>query len=86
METLDFVRAYNTMPVETCKSLIKYFKKVNYTYHEWQDDDGKSIRLKKNRKGEIKNYMMEENQQNTLIYFHLLDVLSFERHVSCDDE
>jgi len=69
MEALDFVRAYNTMPVETCKSLIKYFKKVNYTYHEWQDENGKSIKLKKNRKGEIKNYMMEKNEQNTLIPF-----------------
>ena len=67
MKALDFVRAYNTMPVETCKSLIKHFKKVNYTYHAWQDENGKSIKLKKNRKGEIKNYMMEENEQNILI-------------------
>ena len=69
MKALDFVRIYNTIPEETCKGLIKYFKKVKYTYHQWQDINGKGIGSRKNKKEELKNYMMDEGEQNTLVPF-----------------
>lgn len=69
MKALDFVRAYNTIPEETCKKLINHFERVKYTYHQWQDDDGKCIGSRKNKKEELKNYMMEEDEQNILIPF-----------------
>ena len=46
MKALDFVRAYNTIPEETCKKLINRFENVEYTYHQWQDDNGKKKNLK----------------------------------------
>jgi|TARA_R110002020_G_scaffold102695_1_gene240946 predicted 2-oxoglutarate/Fe(II)-dependent dioxygenase YbiX len=69
MNVLDFVGVYNTIPKETCNSLIKGFKKVKYTLHQWQDVDGKSLGSRKNKKEELKNYMMKEEEQNTLVPF-----------------
>ena len=37
MNVLEFVGRYNFIPEKTCKSLIKGFKKVKYTLHQWQD-------------------------------------------------
>ena len=69
MNVLDFVGIYNTIPKKTCKGLIKVFKKVKYNLHQWQDVNGKSLGSRKNKKEELKNYMMQEKEQNILVPF-----------------
>ena len=69
MNVLEFVGRYNFIPEKTCKSLIKGFKKVKYTLHQWQDESGKGIGSRQNKKEELKNYMMNEKEQNILLPF-----------------
>ena len=69
MNVLDFVGVYNTIPKETCKSLIKTFKKVKYNLHQWQDVNGNTVGSRPNKKEELKNYMMNAEEQNTLVPF-----------------
>ena len=37
------------------KSIIKDFKKVKYTLHQWQDESGNGIGSRQNEKEELKN-------------------------------
>jgi len=79
MNVSDFVRVYNFVPKNTCNKLLKNFKKVKFQYHNWQNNEGKSIGPRKNLKEELQNYWLNKEELNTLHPF-VVQAVSQYRH------